>query len=70
MLVILNENRSRNYIAMATWGIFAGALTGYFLGYATAENFNYESTGFLELLDNHVPGPSDDVFHYFQSLFF
>jgi len=69
LLVLLNYRRAGNYVALATLGTFSGALAGYFLGYATSVNLNFGSAGFLQFLNNHVSGLSEDGFHRIQLLY-
>lgn len=69
LLILLNYNGTDKYIVLAILGTFSGALVGYLLGYTTSVNLNIGSAGFLQYLNNHVPGFSQEGFHNIQLLY-
>ena len=68
-MVLLNSKKAENYIIVATLGTFTGAMAAYFLGYSTSVNLSIGSSGFLQYLNDHVPGLSADGFHRIQILY-
>jgi membrane protein YqaA with SNARE-associated domain len=69
LLVIVNYQKADNYVILATLGTLSGAIAGYFLGYIASVNLNIGSVGFLQYLNNHVPGFSQKGFHNIQLLY-
>ncbi|MEI6277440.1 MAG: hypothetical protein WCP08_15685 [Prolixibacteraceae bacterium] len=69
LLVLVNYPKAKNFVILATFGTFTGALAGYVLGYFTSENLSIGSEGFIQYLCNHVPGFTIVGFQNMQLLY-
>ena len=69
LLILVNYQKAKNFIILATLGTFSGALAGYVLGYFASENLSIGSEGFIQYLCIHVPGFTKDGFQNIRLLY-
>jgi membrane protein YqaA with SNARE-associated domain len=69
LLILLDSSRSFRYIIFTTLGTFAGAFSGYLIGYFLLGNSAAEASGFMQFLFHHIPGFTESAYHRIQSLY-
>lgn len=69
ILVMMNKDKSYNYIVSVLLGTLIGAVAGYAIGRFAFLNIDGEFTGFGRFLFNIIPGFSESAYTKFQYLF-
>ncbi len=69
LLVLVNYQKAKHFIILATLGTFSGALAGYVIDYLSSENLSLGSGGFIQYLCTHVPGFTKEGFQNIQLLY-
>jgi membrane protein YqaA with SNARE-associated domain len=69
VLLLLNTNKTYNYLFLVVFGTITGALTGYLIGHFAWLNTNGEHTGLVKFLFNNVPGFSEAAYNKIHLLY-